>query len=236
MNELEKLVREARFAVAFTGAGVSTLSGLRDFRGRNGLYKDFDANRIFDIGLFREDPDFYYAHARDFIYGLESRSPSLVHQVLARWESDGWLKAVITQNVDFLHQRAGSRAVVEVHGTPATHRCLACGAASTFAEVRDRLKADPHAPRCACGGVIKPDITFFGEALPRAAWRRAEELARQADLMLVLGTSLTVQPAAGIPELTLDAGGGLAIVNDGETPLDRLAIYRCDDLERAFAG
>jgi len=120
-SQLERLVRDAEYPVAFTGAGVSTLAGLRDFRGKNGLYKDFDASKIFDLELFLVDPSFYYNHTREFIYGLGDRAPGLVHTELARWEAEGWLKAVITQNVDYLHQRAGSRWVIEVHGSPATH-------------------------------------------------------------------------------------------------------------------
>jgi NAD-dependent deacetylase len=239
-SELETLVRNAKFAVAFTGAGVSTLSGLRDFRGKNGLYNDFDASRIFDLALFRTDPGFYYAHTRDFIYGLGEREPGLVHRVLAAWEQAGWLKAVVTQNVDYLHQRAGSRHVVEVHGSPALHHCLGCGAEATFGEIRERLAGKgatpPEAlPRCRCGVVFKPDITFFGEGLPAAAWAEAERLCRRADLLLVLGTSLTVYPAAGLPELCAASGGRLVLVNDQPTPLDSLAWKRWGDLEAAFA-
>jgi len=235
VNELESWVREARFAVAFTGAGVSTLSGLRDFRGKNGLYQDFDAQKIFDLEVFAEDPSFYYQHTRDFIYGLDAKKPSVVHQVLARWEDEGWLKAVITQNVDYLHQRAGSKKVIEVHGSPAVHRCLTCGAVESFETIRDRLAAGEIVPRCSCGGVFKPDITYFGEGLPPAAWTEAEALARKADLMLVLGTSLTVHPAAALPELCARSGGRLILVNDQPTPLDHLAWKRYPDLEAAFS-
>jgi len=237
-SQLEQLVRDAEYPVAFTGAGVSTLAGLRDFRGKNGLYKDFDASRIFDLDLFLVDPSFYYSHTRDFIYGLGERAPALVHTELARWEPEGWLKAVITQNVDYLHQRAGSRRVVEVHGSPATHRCLACGAQASFEQIRDRLAGKgcvaERVPRCACGGVFKPDITFFGEGLPPAAWAQAEALVRKADLLLVLGTSLTVYPAAGLPELCLASGGQIVLVNDQPTPLDGAAWKRFGDLAAAF--
>jgi NAD-dependent deacetylase len=235
-GELEVLVREAQFAVAFTGAGVSTLSGLRDFRGKNGLYQDFDAQKIFDLDVFADDPSFYYRHTRDFIYGLGDKKPALVHQVLARWEEEGWLKAVITQNVDYLHQRAGSRRVVEIHGSPAVHHCRSCGAAESFETIRDRLASGETVPRCRCGGVFKPDITFFGEGLPPAAWKEAETLARRADLMLVLGTSLTVHPAAALPELCVRSGGKMVLVNDQPTPLDDLAWKRYGDLEAAFSS
>ena len=240
LSELEALVRQARYPVAFTGAGVSTLAGLRDFRGKNGLYKDFDASRIFDLDLFLVEPSFYYSHTRDFIYGLGERAPGLVHRELARWETEGWLQAVITQNVDYLHQRAGSRRVVEVHGSPATHRCLACGSQASFDQIRNWLagkRNEPNAvPRCGCGGVFKPDITFFGEGLPPRAWAEAEALVRKADLLLVLGTSLTVYPAAGLPELCVAAGGRMVLVNDQPTPLDSLAWKRYGDLVTAFSA
>ena len=234
LSELEGWVRSAGYPVAFTGAGVSTLSGLRDFRGKNGLYQDFDAQKIFDLDVFAADPSFYYRHTRDFIYGLEDKKPALVHRVLARWEAEGWLKAVITQNVDYLHQRAGSLRVVEVHGSPALHHCRSCGASASFETIRDRLAAGETVPRCTCAGVFKPDITFFGEGLPPAAWAEAEALARRADLMLVLGTSLTVYPAAGLPELCARSGGKLILVNDQPTPLDQLAWKQFADLEATF--
>jgi NAD-dependent deacetylase len=233
-SELETLVREASFAVAFTGAGVSTLSGLRDFRGKNGFYQDFDAQRIFDLDVFAEDPSVYYGATLDFIYGLGDHEPNVVHRTLARWEAEGWLKAVITQNVDVLHQRAGSRRVVEVHGSPAVHRCRTCGGIQTYEQIRTRLRLGEAVPRCGCGGVFKPDITFFGEALPAGAWEESEALVRRADLLLVLGTSLTVYPAAALPELCVRSGGQVVLVNDQPTPLDHLMVRRYSDLETAF--
>ena len=235
MQQLLDLLRTSQRAVIFTGAGVSTLSGIPDFRGRNGLYQQFDADRIFDIGYFRRDPACFYRHARNFIYGLDGCQPNLVHTVCARLEHLGRVRGVITQNIDMLHQRAGSRVVHELHGSPALHHCQACGAARTFAEVRDLLASAP-VPLCgACGGVLKPDITFFGEQLPEAAFAAAARLARGADLMLVLGTSLVVHPAASLPQLTLRAGGHLVIVNAGETPYDAAAARCYDDLA-AFAA
>lgn len=234
IETLEGWVREARLAVAFTGAGVSTLSGIRDFRGTHGLYQE-GGERIFDLGVFHREPEVYYNATRDFIYGLGDHAPSLVHLALARWEQKGWLGAVITQNVDFLHQRAGSSRVVEVHGTPAVHRCLACGHQQSFDEIRGRLLAGETVPRCGCGGVYKPDITFFGEALPGRAWDEAETLAKECDLMFVLGTSLTVYPAAALPEMCARAGGRLVLVNNQPTTLDPWAWKRFSDLETTFS-
>jgi NAD-dependent deacetylase len=237
--------------VALTGAGVSTLSGIRDFRGKNGLYKDMDAEKIFDVDYFFRDPFFYYSHAKNFIYDLDEKQPSIVHTVLGKLEQKGILKAVITQNIDLLHTKGGSKRVIEIHGSPQAHYCPACQSPAAAEEailagkVKDRgfMEFDTVAkivqqggmPRCEkCGGVLKPAITFFGESLPVHALSAAEAEAGNADLMLVLGTSLTVYPAAGLPQLTLRKGGKLVIVNDMDTSYDRYAALRFTDLGTVF--
>jgi NAD-dependent deacetylase len=236
LRALLDAVRQSRRLVAFTGAGVSTFSGIRDFRGSNGLYRDYDANRIFDLNYFLRDPDYYYHHARHFIYNLDEKEPSLVHRELARREAAGKLRAVITQNIDLLHHKAGSRNVIELHGSPMVHRCLGCGKTWTFDRIQSMLQSG-GTPRCdKCRGIIKPDITFFGEALPTGAIERAVREAAGADLMLVLGSTLVVQPAASIPLYTLQSGGRLAIVNNAPTPLDGLACCRWHDLESFFSA
>lgn len=228
------LIQESRYCIAFTGAGVSTLSGIRDFRGKNGLYQDLNAEKIFDIEVFREDPSFYYRATRDFIYNLDEKKPSVVHRVLATLEGRGLLKAVITQNIDLLHQKAGSKVVIEVHGSPQAHRCQSCGTTMDFANAAALVKADAL-PRCGrCGGALKPDITFFGENLPSEALRKARDEASQADLMLVLGSSLLVYPAASLPHYTLDSGGDIVVVNDMPTHLDRRAKLKFNDLGPLF--
>lgn len=216
--------------VALTGAGISTLAGIPDFRGPKGLYRQPGAERIFDIDWFRRDPSIYYEGCRELIYGLDHYTPGPVHTVLARLEAAGRLQAVITQNIDMLHQKAGSRHVIEVHGSPLHHHCIGCGREATFAEVCALLQQERVARCSACGAAYKPDITFFGEALPEAALEAAVAQARRADLMLVLGTSLTVFPAAALPEETLRAGGQLVIVNAQPTPLDHRARLRLSDL------
>jgi NAD-dependent deacetylase len=230
-------IKNARHCVALTGAGVSTLSGIRDFRGKNGLYREMDAEKIFDIDYFMEDPSFYYEHARSFIYGLDEKDASIVHTVLGDLERRGFLKALITQNIDLLHQKGGSVRVIEIHGSPQVHYCLRCaGVRMPFAEaaVAVRKGAMPRCPRC--GRVLKPAITFFGESLPADALRDATAEAQEADLMLVLGTSLTVYPAASIPEYTLRRGGRIAIVNNMSTPLDGRAAWHFENLEEVFTG
>lgn len=229
------MITESRYCVAFTGAGVSTFSGIQDFRGKNGLYRTkTNAQKLFDIRVFREDPTFYYSQTRDFIYGLEEKRPSIVHMTLAELERRGFLRALITQNIDLLHQKAGSRNVIEIHGTPDPHHCVNCGSEMSFAQAAAIVRSGGM-PRCArCGSVMKPDITFFGECLPEKALRKAEEAAGMADLMLVLGSSLTVYPAASLPEITLEHGGRLVIVNEMPTYLDSMTPMRFEKLGPVF--
>jgi NAD-dependent deacetylase len=237
ITELFRRIQEAKHLVALTGAGVSTLSGIRDFRGKNGLYNDMDAEKIFDIDYFMQDPSFYYSHAGSFIYNINEKEASVVHLVLGELERRGFLKALITQNIDLLHQKGGSKNVIEIHGSPQTHYCLRCaGVRMDFEEAAALVRAGelPKCPRC--GRALKPAITFFGESLPAEALRRAVSESQDADLMLVLGTSLTVYPAASMPDYTLRSGGELVIVNNMPTPLDRQAAQRFDDLGEVFEG
>ncbi|MEN8005936.1 MAG: Sir2 family NAD-dependent protein deacetylase [Candidatus Krumholzibacteriota bacterium] len=234
MLKLVEMIESADSIAVFTGAGVSTLSGIPDFRGPQGIYRQLDADRIFGLDQFLRDPGYYYEHARDFIYNLDQRRPSIVHTVCAALESRGLIRGVATQNIDMLHQKAGSRNVIELHGSPARHSCLGCGHRIAFEQVVPEVRAG-RLPVCdRCGGVFKPDITFFGEMLPAGALENAIALAGSVDLLLVLGSSLVVQPAASVPLATLETGGRLAIVNLGETPLDSRAAGRWEDLATEF--
>lgn len=234
VRRLREMIERSRHCVAFTGAGVSTLSGIRDFRGKNGLYREVDADRMFDIDLFYRDPSVYYTMAKDFIYGAEVHKPSIIHRGLAALERRGLVQAVITQNIDMLHRKAGSRTVFEIHGSPETHRCPSCGYRESFDDVAP-IAREGKVPLCpTCGTALKPDIVFFGEGLPELAFNKADEAARMADLMLVLGSSLSVYPAAALPERTLACGGDLVIVNDMPTRLDARAVLHFDDLGKTF--
>ncbi|GHV95131.1 NAD-dependent protein deacetylase [Spirochaetia bacterium] len=235
--ELFGRIQNAKHLVALTGAGVSTLSGIRDFRGKNGLYNDMDAEKIFDIEYFMQDPSFYYGQAGSFIYNIDEKEASVVHLVLGELERRGFLKALITQNIDLLHQKGGSKNVIEIHGSPKTHYCLRCaGVRMDFDEAAALVRAG-ELPKCPkCGRALKPAITFFGESLPADALREAVSESQDADLMLVLGTSLTVYPAASMPDYTLRSGGEVVIVNNMPTPLDHRAVQRFDDLGEVFEG
>ena len=228
---------QSRHLTALTGAGVSTLSGIRDFRGKNGLYNDLDAEKIFDIGYFEKDPSFYYKAAASLIYNVDEKIPSVVHIVLAELEKRGFLKALITQNIDLLHEKAGSVHVIEIHGSPKIHYCMRCsGIRMPFEEAAAKVRRGelPECPKC--GRVLKPAITFFGEMLPADALREAAAEAQNSDLMLVLGTSLTVFPAASMPQYTLRQGGEIVIVNNMPTPMDSAAALHFDDLGDVFGG
>ena len=241
-SDLDEIVAKtlgAKRLGVLTGAGVSTLCGIPDFRGPQGLYKQPDAERIFDIDWFDRDPSIYYNGCRELVYGLEAFKPGPVHFALKKLEDRGILKGIATQNIDMLHQKAGSTNVYEVHGSPMVHRCRDCGSPKSFEEICAMIRraeegGETPVPRCTCGGVFKPDITFFGEALPEKAFASAQELAIRSDVFLVLGTSLTVFPAAGLPRLTLQAGGEVIVVNAQPTSLDEYAFGRYGDL-KAFA-
>jgi NAD-dependent deacetylase len=236
VEELLDLWRRRHHVVAFTGAGVSTLSGIPDFRGPDGIYRQIDGDLVFDLAVFQRDPAVFFTHGRDLVYGAAAAEPSLVHAECARLEACGRLAAVVTQNIDMLHGRAGSRHVIELHGSPAWHTCLGCGRQVTFAAVRARVAAG-GVPRCDdCRGVLKPDITFFGEMLPDGALEAALAEAARCDLMLVLGSSLLVQPAASVPLAAVRSGADLVIVNRDPTPLDRHATLRHDDLATVFGA
>lgn len=243
MERLINAIKNAKCVAALTGAGVSTLCGIPDFRGPQGLYRQPDAERIFDIDWFDRDPSIYYRGCRELVYGLDRFEPGPVHLALKRLEDAGRLDGIATQNIDMLHQKAGSSRVYEVHGSPVMHHCRRCGDAKTFAEIRGMIDAngglqqlgDAYVPRCRCGGTYKPDITFFGESLPEEAFAKSQELAIRADVMIVLGTSLTVFPAAGLPRLTLQRGGKVFIVNAQPTSLDDYAAGVYPDLA-AFAS
>jgi NAD-dependent deacetylase len=225
---LAELIAEAGSAVALTGAGISVPSGIPDFRTPgSGLWANVDPMAVAHIDVFRRDPQrFWHFYGQRFA-SLEHRQPNDAHHALVELERRGLLDAVITQNIDMLHRKAGSGELVEVHGSIAAAVCPDCGAREGLPEVRRRLDAD-GVPSCACGAVLKPDVVLFGEYLPDGAMARAQELCAHADLLLCVGSSLEVYPVAGLPLLTRERGGAVAIVTRGPTPLDGLASVRLD--------
>ncbi len=233
-GKLVSYINQAEYCAVFTGAGVSTFSGIPDFRGQNGLYNRLDADRIFDYYQFLEEPEYFYSQSKEFLYDEKQIKPSLIHTELARLEKSGIVRAVITQNIDMLHKKAGSRNVMEIHGSPEVHFCLNCHRKYSYGDVIKKLK-DNDIPQCdECSGTLKPDITFFGEQLPARAFEMAAETCQKSDLLLVLGSSLLVHPAASLPMNTVNNGGKLVIINNMPTQLDDYACLRLPDLEEAF--
>jgi NAD-dependent deacetylase len=226
--ELAALIRERQPCVVLTGAGVSTESGIPDFRSPTGLWAHVDPLEYASIQAFRSDPEKVWSFYAPRFSMLADAEPNDAHRALADLEQLGFVRAVVTQNIDLLHERAGSTEVVEVHGSIRTSTCSRCGARHPLGDVLELLEQN-RAPRCTnCGAVLKPDVVFFGELLPEDAIDRAFELAREAKLMLVVGSTLEVHPVAGLPLETLSAGGGLAIVNQGPTALDGLATLKVE--------
>jgi NAD-dependent deacetylase len=222
---LAELVRSEQPCVVLTGAGISTESGIPDFRSPTGIWARFDPLEYGTIQAFRGDPAKVWSFYAPRYSMLADAKPNDGHLALAELERSGSVQGVVTQNIDLLHERAGSHEVVEVHGSIRTSSCPSCGARYPLAEVIELLPV----PACsACGAVLKPDVVFFGELLPEQAIDRAFELAEGAGLLLVVGSSLEVYPVAGLPEATLAAGGRVAIVNRGPTPFDRRADLRLD--------
>jgi NAD-dependent deacetylase len=227
---LAALIERAGSVVALTGAGISVPSGIPDFRSpQTGLWSRVNPMEAAHIDVFRRDPERFWSFYGRRFDALEDKQPNRAHEVLARLERAGLLDAVITQNIDRLHERAGSREVIEVHGSIATSSCLRCGVSFILSEVRRRQASAPNGvPPCDCGSPLKPDVILFGELLPAAAIARAEQLAAAADVLLCIGSSLEVYPVAGLPELTLAAGGELAIVTRGLTQFDRRAAIKLE--------
>jgi NAD-dependent deacetylase len=225
-DALAELIRRRQPCVVLTGAGVSTESGIPDFRSPSGLWAKFDPLEYGSIEAFRRDPLKVWSFYKPRVRMLTEAEPNSAHHALAELERLGLVGAVVTQNIDLLHERAGSREVVEVHGSIRTSTCPGCGARYGLERVLELL-ADADAPACpACGALLKPDVVFFGELLPTEAIDRAFALAREAGLLLVVGSALEVHPVAGLPQETLGAGGELAIVNRGPTPYDADASLR----------
>jgi NAD-dependent deacetylase len=228
IRELAALLRERPPVVVLTGAGISTESGIPDFRSATGIWAQYDPMEYATIRAFRRDPVKVWEFYALRFSVLTKAEPNAGHRALAELESRGLVEAIVTQNIDGLHQRAGSRQVLEVHGSIRTASCLECGEQVSLEEVVASLRAGAAPPCPRCGAILKPDVVMFGELLPVAALEQAVDLAREAGVLLAVGSSLEVYPVAGLPEETVAAGGALAIVNRGPTPFDRLAAIRID--------
>ncbi|MBW3608854.1 MAG: NAD-dependent deacylase [Actinobacteria bacterium] len=230
--ELARLVRRAGSVVALTGAGISVPSGIPDFRTPGtGIWENVDPMEVAHIDAWRADPERFWTFYGNRFQTLGDKQPNGAHAALADLERRGLLDAVITQNIDMLHRKAGTRQLVEVHGSIAACVCLACEARYDLDVVLERL-GEATVPLCDCGRPLKPDVVLFGEFLSAEALGRATELAEAADLLLCVGSSLEVYPVAQLPAVALHGGGAIAIVTQGPTPYDgRASIKLTGDVE-----
>jgi NAD-dependent deacetylase len=239
---LAEMIEAAESVVALTGAGISVPSGIPDFRTPGeGLWTKVDPMKVAHIDAFRDDPKSFWEYYRPRFQTLSGKRPNRAHEALAELERRGLLEGVITQNIDRLHRAAGSERVIDVHGSIATSSCTFCDATFQLEDVPGLFGEDGVAECEACCGLVKPDVVLFGELLPEAAMAEAQELAEGADLMLCVGSSLEVYPVAGLPELTLAAGGEIAIVTRSETPYDSEAAVKLsgdvvDELDAVLAA
>ncbi|GAB4534772.1 MAG: NAD-dependent protein deacylase Cob2 [Anaerolineae bacterium] len=231
MQELDQLITraaelicQANYAVAMTGAGHSTPSGIPDFRSpESGLWSQVDPMAVASLFAFRFRPQDFYDWIRPLAQTMLEAQPNPAHYALARLEAAGLIKSVITQNIDGLHQKAGSRRVHEVHGHLREATCIRCYRVVPAGDLIEEFLTSGQVPRCACGGVMKPNVILFGEQLPLDVLAAARQDTRACDLMLVIGSSLTVEPAADLPLMALNQHAKLVIVNYQPTYLDERA-------------
>lgn len=216
-----ELIRSSKHVVAFTGAGHSTASGIPDFRSpESGLWEKYNPMLVASVWAFRLNPKTFYDWIRPLADTMLAARPNLAHQALAELEAMGFMRTVITQNIDNLHQRAGSRRVLELHGHMREATCIRCYKVQPIDPVFHSLVREGRVPHCECGGVLKPNVILFGEQLPVRILNEAMAEARRCDLMLVAGSSLEVTPAADIPFLAVESGARAIIVNRQPTAFD----------------
>ena len=219
LETLKKWIAESKKIVFFGGAGVSTESGIPDFRSVDGLYSqhfEYPPETIISHSFYKKNPSYFFRFYREKMLPL-GFEPNVTHKVLARWEQEGKLNAVVTQNIDGLHQKAGSKKVYELHGSVLRNYCTRCGKFYPAEFIRDSADV----PTCTCGGIVKPDVVLYEEPLNESTIVKSVEAISEADLLIVAGTSLTVYPAAGL--IRYYQGNRLVLINRDETPYDDVA-------------
>jgi len=232
LETLKRWINESTNIVFFGGAGVSTESGIPDFRSTDGLYSqkfEYPPETIISHSFYERRPEYFFRFYREKMLPL-GFAPNITHKVLARWEQEGKLRAVVTQNIDGLHQKAGSRKVYELHGSVLRNYCTRCRRFHSAEFIRDSAGV----PRCACGGIVKPDVVLYEEGLDQDTIEKSVMAIRRADLLIVAGTSLTVYPAAGL--INYYRGNRLVLINRDETPYDGQAdLVIHDSLGHVFS-
>ena len=230
-DKVGDMLLTSTFSIAFTGAGISTASGIPDFRGPNGLWKKYSPE-LASIEYFNKDPKGFWEFYSLRMRGLFTALPNKAHYALAELEKLGLIKYVITQNIDGLHQLAGSKNVIELHGNMRKSYCVKCLRTYESKIVLEKIDNGEIPPRCDCGGIIRPDVVLFGE--PVYNIHEALNIARESDMVLAIGSSLTVYPANMIPLTIKENGGKLVIINAEETPLDEMADLVINDRVEEF--
>ncbi len=222
--QVAQWLKSASYAVAFTGAGISTPSGIPDFRSdKSGLWEQVDPMQVASIFGFRQNPRAFYDWVRPLTQTTIKADPNPAHYALAELEQHGLLRSVITQNIDMLHTRAGSKIVRELHGHMREMTCIRCFKVYVAAQYLEDFLEDNTMPMCPCGGVLKPNVILFGEQLPYKELQAAQQDARQCDCMLIIGSSLEVEPAASLPALAKRNGAKVVMINLEETFFDNHA-------------
>jgi NAD-dependent deacetylase len=234
IKQIAAKIREGGNNVAFTGAGISTESGIPDYRSQGGIWDKFRPVYFDEFMTSKSSRIEYWRRWVALYEGIARAQPNPAHLALAELHENGLLQAVVTQNVDGLHQESGlpDEKVIELHGNTRRIRCMNCRTIVPVENVQRRLAAGDSAPECECGGYLKPDTISFGQSMPVAEVEKAAALSRQSDFFMVVGSTLLVQPAAQMPVFAKDNGAFLAILNLSETPCDRM----CDVLIRQKAG
>ena len=213
------IIRQSKEAIVLTGAGISTPSGIPDFRSTDsGLWEQYDPFEVASLSAFRYQPERFFKWMRPLAINMFDAIPNDAHIGLAKLEQSGYLKTIITQNIDSLHQRAGSKNVIEIHGSLKTLTCVSCFDQYNSDDFIDTYLNDGTIPHCpACNNVLKPDVVLMGEQLPITAWQKAQDASKKCDLMIVAGSSLEVIPVATLPMRVVDNGAHLIIINRSET-------------------
>jgi len=220
---LKEIIYNSKNIVVFTGAGISSESGIPTFRGAGGIWSKYDPNIYANVNVFLQDSTYYWNFFKDERYPIIKKAkPNKTHNLIAYLEEQGKLKYVITQNIDGLHQKAGNSNVIELHGNTRKINCLKCKKQYSMDEIYKKLNIELP-PKCICGGRLKPNTILFGEPLPINALRDAEHISKNCELFLVLGSSLVVYPAAQLPVIAKENNSLLVIINKDSTPLDDIA-------------
>ncbi|MGM0424030.1 MAG: SIR2 family NAD-dependent protein deacylase [Thermodesulfobacteriota bacterium] len=228
LQQAAELWRKSKYQLAFTGAGISVPSGIPDFRSPGGIWSKYDPMQVATAQALVKNPQGVWEFMLDTLHMLDSSQPNPAHQALADMEQSGWLQGVITQNIDNLHQRAGSSTVVEYHGNFQRFYCAGCGIQTPLQEIRELAKKQIPVICSSCQGLIRPDVVFFGEPIPAQAQSMSVKLIRRADLLIIAGTSGEVAPANMLPREVKMQGGSIIEINLGQTHYQDISDVRLD--------